>query len=136
MPGRGRSRINLGGATDAGTGGAAELGSGINTGGATDTTPLLAEGLADELDAYTTPFCVNDTPTEDLQSSHTRIAAATSLVNLNLGNEISEALDEMFPSLGNGQDFAMSHFPQYQEDGVSVDGDSSYGPDVERWSFQ
>jgi hypothetical protein len=52
----GCSSINLSGATDAGTGGTAELGSGINTGGATNEAPLLAEGLADECGAYTTPL--------------------------------------------------------------------------------
>ena len=50
-------------------------------------------------------------------------------MNLNIGNEISEALDEMFPPLGNSQNFAMLHFSQYQEDGVSVNGDRSYGAD-------
>ena len=57
------------------------------------------------------------------------IAAATSLVNLNLGNEVFKALDEMFPPLGNSQEFAMTHFPQFQEDGVSAEGDHSYGVD-------
>ena len=126
-PGRGRSSINLGGATDARAGGTAELGSGINTGSATDDALLLAKGLTDEWGTYTMPHCADNTPTEGLKSSPTRIAAATSLVNLNLGNEISEALDEMFPPLGNSQDFAMTHFPQYQEDSVSVEGDRSYG---------
>ena len=79
---------------------AAELASGINTFGATNEAPLLAE-------------C-----TGGLQSSSTRIAAATSLVNLNLGNEISDALDEMFTPLGNSQGYTMD-----------TNGDCLYGAD-------
>jgi hypothetical protein len=57
------------------------------------------------------------------------IAAATSLVNLNLGNEVFKALDEMFPPLGNSQEFAMTHFPQFLEDAASAEGDCSYCAD-------
>ena len=65
----------------------------INTGGAAGLRDNLneaapAEGLADAGGAApTTSFLPDDAPTEGLKSSHRHIAAATSLVNLNLRNE-------------------------------------------------
>jgi hypothetical protein len=52
-------------------------------------------------------------------------------VNLNLGNEISGALDEMFPPLGNSKEYAMTHLPQFQGETGSANGDCSDGADNE-----
>ena len=52
-------------------------------------------------------------------------------MNLNLGNEISNALDEMFPPLGNSKEYAMTHLSQFQGDAGSAYGDCSDGPDNE-----
>jgi hypothetical protein len=52
-------------------------------------------------------------------------------VNLNLGNEISDALDEMCPPLGNSKEYAMTHLSQFQGDAGSAYGDCSDGPDNE-----
>ena len=138
-PGCGRSRINTGGNSYAGTGGAIETVAGsINFDGTADleeggaaaavTTAGAAPGGGNDAGTGGTTKTATEAGlvsegTGGLQSSPTRIAAATSLVNLNLGTEISKALDEMFPPLGNSQEYAMTHLPQFQGDAVSANGD-------------